>query len=201
MTQARKPSPPASQSELEALYRAGAEAEPDNGLDRMVRARADQALDRAGKRRPARWIAGLATAGALVLAVGIALQQPTPPPSTPTPSALDSADPAPASARPALERAAEMDRLQAPESAILMDQASPVDFAAGRDPDADASIEEIRGLLQSGRLDRAESLLRDLMERKPMIELPDDLAALKSRIAEPGAEPDCGPDRPVNECR
>lgn len=183
MTQARKPSPPASQNELEALYRAAAQAEPDDGLDRMIHARASQAVDRTRKRRPAPWIAGLATAGALVLAVGIALQEPT---HSPTPSALDSA---------------EMDHLQVPESAILMDQASPVDFAAGRDPDADASIEEIRGLLQSGRLDRAESLLQDLMERKPMIELPDDLAALKSRIAEPGAESDCGPDRPVNECR
>lgn len=70
------PKPTRSESsELERLYAAGREIEPAPGMDRIILARAEQAQATTRSHRPARWLGGLATAAALVLAVGVVLQQ------------------------------------------------------------------------------------------------------------------------------
>jgi len=63
---------------LEALYREAGEAEPDAGLDRIIRARADEAVrvGRSANRLP--WLGGLVTASVAIVAIAVVLQQ-TPP--------------------------------------------------------------------------------------------------------------------------
>ena len=82
---------------LEALYREAGEAEPDAGLDRIIRARADEAVrvGRSANRLP--WLGGLVTASVAIVAIAVVLQQ-TPPaerspaiqglPETETPAAF-----------------------------------------------------------------------------------------------------------------
>lgn len=63
---------------LETLYREAGDVEPDAGLDRIIRARADEAAGRA--RSPSRipWLGGLVTASVAIVAIAVVLQQ-TPP--------------------------------------------------------------------------------------------------------------------------
>lgn len=63
---------------LEALYREAGDIEPDAGLERVIRARADEAvrLGRSASRRP--WLGGLVTASVAIVAIAVVLQQ-TPP--------------------------------------------------------------------------------------------------------------------------
>jgi hypothetical protein len=61
--------------ELESLYREAGDAEPSDGLDRIIRARADQAAERTRRRRFAPWIGGLATASVAIVAVTLAIRQ------------------------------------------------------------------------------------------------------------------------------
>ena len=65
-------------SKLEALYSRAGDVEPDSGLDRIVRARADEAIG--GARSPGQipWLGGLVTASVAVVAIALVLQQ-TPP--------------------------------------------------------------------------------------------------------------------------
>ena len=88
-----------SDRDLERLYRDGGDVEPDSGIDRVIRARAEQATkQRSGSpRRP--WIGGLVTASVAVVAIAVVLQQP--PPADRVPEA-----PAPAPAQPEADRAA-----------------------------------------------------------------------------------------------
>lgn len=71
-------------SRLEALYREAGDVEPDAGLDRIVRARADEAVrtSRSSSRLPWR-LGGLVTASVGVLAIALVLQQSPPGPPTP----------------------------------------------------------------------------------------------------------------------
>ncbi len=71
-------------SRLEALYREAGDVEPDAGLDRIVRARADEAVrtGRSSSRLPWR-LGGLVTASVGVLAIAVVLQQSPPGPPTP----------------------------------------------------------------------------------------------------------------------
>lgn len=62
-------------AELETRYRDHGDVEPDPGLDRIIRARAEEAT----RRRPVRgapWLGGLATASMAVVVVAVVLQQP-----------------------------------------------------------------------------------------------------------------------------
>ncbi|HMB39979.1 MAG TPA: hypothetical protein VKO85_12960 [Wenzhouxiangellaceae bacterium] len=69
---------------LEALYREAGDVEPDAGLDRIIRARADEAVrnGRSSNRLP--WLGGLVTASVAVVAIAVVLQQT--PPAGPVPS-------------------------------------------------------------------------------------------------------------------
>ena len=73
-------------SKLEALYSRAGDVEPDSGLDRIIRARADEATR--GARSPGRipWLGGLVTASVAVVAIALVLQQT--PPGEPVPESL-----------------------------------------------------------------------------------------------------------------
>ncbi len=185
MSEQRKRAPGA---ELEAQYRAHGQAEPDAGLDRMIRARADQALARSRPRRPAPWIAGLASAGALVLAVGLIVQQTPPAPdmaptAPPAPGVSDDAAPAlrsaPRPARSAAEPqagAARAPQAEA-ESAFMAELAETAPDAAAR------QLLEIRELIAAGELKAAREQLETLKNERPELEIPEDLArALKDPL-------------------
>lgn len=64
--------------ELQALYREAGDAEPDSGLDRIIRARADEAGRdrRTSNRLP--WLSGLVTASVAIVAISVVLQQSPP---------------------------------------------------------------------------------------------------------------------------
>ncbi|MFP4275869.1 MAG: hypothetical protein ACLFQ2_00450 [Wenzhouxiangella sp.] len=166
----------ADMDKLQALYRQQAEAEPDSGLDRLIRARAEQALATSRRRGPAPWIAGLATAGALVLAIGIVvLQAPPPAPEivhperSAAPLGEDSARAlrsAPMSAQPQADAAR-----AAPagaESALMAELAETAPEAAADD------LQEIRELLAAGQTEAARVRLEQLLENEPDLELPDE---------------------------
>jgi hypothetical protein len=78
MTRTRSSSGKPEQDELAQRYAEHGRVEPPAGLDRMIRARAEQAVAGRSPRRPARWVGGLATGMALVLAVVVVIQQQAP---------------------------------------------------------------------------------------------------------------------------
>lgn len=86
-----------SDRELERLYRDGGDVEPDAGIDRMIRARADLATKQRTRSPRAPWIGGLVTASVAVVAIAVVLQQSPPAGRVPE---------APAPVAPAAERAA-----------------------------------------------------------------------------------------------
>jgi len=61
--------------DLESMYREHGDIEPDPGLDRMIRARADEAAQGSRSRRPAPWIGGLVTASVALIAIAVVLRQ------------------------------------------------------------------------------------------------------------------------------
>lgn len=65
-------------AKLEALYRQARDVEPDAGLDRMIRARAEEAsgAGRSSNRLP--WLGGLVTASVAIVAIAVVLQQAPP---------------------------------------------------------------------------------------------------------------------------
>ncbi|NDY95523.1 hypothetical protein [Wenzhouxiangella limi] len=167
--------------DLQSLYREQAEAEPDSGLDRIIRARAEQALESDQRRRPRPWIAGLATAGALVLAVGVIVQQapqqappPSPQESASAPSAI-SEDAAPA-ARSALPRPAADAQLQSAPAPELTTERAFLSGLAETQAQAKAqAVLDIRALLADGQIEAARERVRALRESQPELELPEDL--------------------------
>jgi hypothetical protein len=80
---------------LDTLYREAGDVEPDAGLDRIIRARAEQAAHagRSSSRFP--WLGGLITASVAIVAIAVVLQQ-SPPrepmPGSPAPQAADEAE-------------------------------------------------------------------------------------------------------------
>ena len=71
---------------LEALYRETGDVEPDAGLDRIIRVRADESSrsGRSSNRLP--WLGGLVTASVAIVAVAVVLQQA--PPGSPPPESF-----------------------------------------------------------------------------------------------------------------
>lgn len=121
---------------LETLYRRAADAEPDPGIDRMIRARA-AAHPVSGHRRVLVWGGGLAAAACLVLAVGIGLQVgPPAPQAPPTPSM-------------------EMDVALPPESGARQEDA----FKAGDKAAAEEDSRELSGASVTGSRVRREPQL------------------------------------------
>jgi hypothetical protein len=184
MTRDTKPDKDARAGELEALYRAQVEVEPDSGLDRIVLARAEQALAARQQQRPRPWIAGLATAGALVLAVGIIVQQ-APPPTQPetspsAPTAGADVEPALRSAPASAPPAARVQSRSAPAPQIAAESAF-VSSLADAEPELESSnqrLVQIRQLLASGEIDEAVDRLKALRTDNPQFEIPEELRHL-----------------------
>jgi len=168
--------------ELQALYREQREAGPDSGLDRMIVARAEQALETSRRRAPAPWVAGLATAGALVLAIGVVILQIQPP----APDIIQAEQ----SAAPVGERSARSLR-----SAPMPAPAQPQADVAGAAPAAAElaftaelaetaprtvvqGLQDVRQLLADGQKEAARARLEQLLENEPDLELPDELRRL-----------------------
>ena len=83
MTEQRKDG---NDGRLETLYRQAGDVEPEAGLDRIIRARAEEAVGsrRSSNRLP--WLGGLATASVAIIAIAVVLQQ-APPGGEPMPEA------------------------------------------------------------------------------------------------------------------
>jgi len=141
-------------TELASIYREHGDAEPDPGLDRIIRARADQAARRSGARPPAPWIGGLVTASVAVIAIAVVLRQaPTgapdearrPAPQTEIPAARS---PAPAPGAAPESGAEGLRRSRTPEQAandtepdeLLEKEAFSADRAAIIDENNEASV-------------------------------------------------------------
>jgi len=174
---------PSNISGIEALYRAHGDAEPDAGLDRIVRAKAEQALQTSKQRRPAPWIAGLATAGVLVLTVGVILQQTAPP----TPEAAPSTVSAPASKEAATSalRSAPMGAPAAQPQAsararpeVSADSAFVTGLAETAAEPVDNKLLEIQTLLDDGQTSAAKNKLEQLIKDQPELDIPEELRIL-----------------------
>jgi len=184
MSRHQAPQESSSQRQLEALYRDHSDIEPDPGLDRMIRARAEQSLEAPRRHRPTPWIAGLATAGALALAVGISLQQaPSPVPemgrSAPPASmlgdepasALRSAPmPEPPAPRPQAEAARAAPDVA--ESAFVAELADTAPERAAR------QLQTIHEMLVAGQDEAARAALEHLLADMPELEVPEELRRL-----------------------
>ena len=83
------------QDRLERLYQDQTPIEPPAGLDRMIRARAEQAIEEERRIKPLPLMGGLATAAVLVLAVAVVIQMPEPTPELPIGETASSPSPAP----------------------------------------------------------------------------------------------------------
>lgn len=70
-------------SRLETLYRKSGDVEPDAGLDRIIRARADEAARAGHERERLPWLGGLVTASVAVVAIAVVMQQAPPDESMP----------------------------------------------------------------------------------------------------------------------
>lgn len=67
-----------TESRLEALYREAGDIEPDAGLDRIIRARADESVRINSSPMKPPWLGGLITAAVAMVAIAVVMQQ-TPP--------------------------------------------------------------------------------------------------------------------------
>ena len=181
--------------ELEALYRSGSHVEPEPGLDRIIRARAEQAATQGKRHRPARWLGGLATAAALVLAIGVALQQGPSEPArmqeTLRSPALDApARPEPAEdLAPTLEREMFSDRSGAAESDVIVTsprQRAPSPVASFRaeeapafevlaEPGPEAWLARIEHLIEHDHLHEAREQLDQFRDQFPETEIPETI--------------------------
>lgn len=159
---------------LDRLYQDQPPVEPPAGLDRMIRAQAEQAVDKDQRHRTLPWMGGLATAAVLVLAVTVVIQMPEPRPDLPrsnlpssesvSPNSIESSarqtatEPAPVAA--ATRAPSRSDRLEISESrarsAAFSDQAlaAPAPAADARSPapardEVDGASESAEASLQA----------------------------------------------------
>lgn len=188
--------------ELEALYRSGRDIEPEPGLDRIIRARAEQAARQGKPQRPARWLGGLATAAALVLAIGVALQQ-SPPEHAELEEALQTSAPAPArraeraeEPAPALQRemlsdragqsesdaavTASRQRAPSPAASFRAEEAPALEVLA--EPEPDAWLGRIERLIEHDHLHEAREQLDQFRNQFPETEIPQ---SINQALAEP----------------
>ena len=166
----QKPATP-EPGELDQLYTAGRDIEPEPGLDRIIRARAEQAAGSPRSHRAARWLGGLGTAAALVLAVGVVLQQsafesdglpadlgePAPSPERTSPAPLAESPPP----RPSLDR---METRAGREAPVLRSRAADSNqpTTLGRQQGAE-TIDSFSGLAAESELSESESADTELL--------------------------------------
>jgi cytoskeletal protein RodZ len=158
---------PRDKDPLDRLYQDQPPLEPPAGLDRMIRARAEQAVEKDQRPRTLPWMGGLATAAVLVLAVSVVIQMPEPRPDLPRPESVSpnsiesSARQTPTEPAAAPTRApSQSDRLEISEnrarSAAFSDQAlaAPAPTAEARRPaptrdEVDGASESAEASLQA----------------------------------------------------
>lgn len=217
---------------LEALYRTAGEVEPDGGLDRIIRARADEAARtrRASNRVP--WLGGLVTASVAIVAIAVLLQQ-TPPgerlPESLAPQASDPPDafmapsmgaqsqqevsadagralpdntaeeaPSPRANRSQMYEQmretvpqAESESRQRVTAEPKVEAAAPASDSDGATLDrtmvtgsrasaaapesADAIVDELRKLIEAGRIESARDLRDRVGALHPELDLPEDI--------------------------
>lgn len=198
----------ASQDALDRMYREAGRLEPGAGLDRIVRARAEQALsEQRARSRPGTrpWVAGLATAAIAVVALLAVIQQvpsPDAAPPLPEPSAADAAGIADAAPQAPVSPPATMasdwsesSASQASEQAArtaarerrIRDEASRLSsvqvfgsrvMESSYQAATDELIEGLRALVADGRIDEARRRLEAIEKTGDDVQLPDDLAAV-----------------------
>lgn len=173
---------PVDTDEVQALYREQREAGPDSGLDRVIIARAEQALTTSRRRGPTPWIAGLATAGALVLAIGVIIVQ-MPPPEPDIMQAERTAAPAGESSSRALRsaplRAPAQPQADAADAAPAAAESAFIAEPAESTPERRTQVlEDIRQLLADGQHEAARTRLEQILDSEPDLELPDELRRL-----------------------
>jgi len=166
------------QAELKALYERDGQVEPDAGLDRMIRARADEAVSQPARSRTLPWMGGLATAAVLVLAVGVVyqIQPPTAPQFEAEPDSgfMTDEDQAPPAAPPALEdrqlesvgesRSSRAERRQSPAPAQSLRESVPME--------AEQAGEELDRVTVTGsRLRYAQEVTEEAEERQVAFDL------------------------------
>ncbi len=191
-----KPSP----NELEALYRTGRDAEPEPGLDRIIRARAEQATKSVGLTQPTRWLGGVATAAALVLVIGVTLQQREPETvrfeeafQAPAPAAMRRQEPAAALA-PTAERPMSSDSSGYSEPAEAVAEARQRSRAPAASVDIEDGmgqleparwLDQIQRLVKQGRLEEAREQLEQFQNQFPETDIPD---TIDRPLAEPESD-------------
>lgn len=199
-----------SMAELESRYADSDDVAPGDGLDRIVRARADQAVASQRARRKVPWLGVLTSASVAALAVIVVVQLP---PSDRAPdvqllqedatssrlepegsgisnpararsgeSRAQASIPAPTAA-PQAERAAPQSASEAP-SGLSDLQAFENEGAApvAPEPEPETLLQFIREQLEQGNRARARELGTDFKRMYPECELPEDL---RSALAEP----------------
>jgi len=145
---------------LEALYREAGDVEPDAGLDRIIRARADQAA-RAG-RSPGRlpWLGGLITASVAIVAIAVVLQQ-SPPgepvPGSPAPQASDEAE---AFTAPSIGAGADLE-LSARRQRARSETQSDADTAQAEPPPSAARANDDRQVTEQHRAARLGDIVAE----------------------------------------
>lgn len=187
---------------LESMYREHGDAGPSEGLDRIIRARAEHAARESAERKPRRriapWVGGLATASVAIVAIAVVLRQSPPAgdlagPDRAEPGAeavqAPAAEAPPASSAPPVGRAARL--ATEPDTAGLapaQGESAAGDSLRARRPAADDPAEllaAIRARLDDGDTEAARALLTALRSRHPGTAVPEDIAAAMDEAAAP----------------
>ena len=178
--------------ELEVLYRQAGDVEPEAGLDRIVRARAEQTRRERAPSGRLPWLGGLVTASVAVVAIAVVLQQ-IPPgesgPETIGPTELREPE---AFMAPSVAARAEREESRAADRAGKANGKlqSATSRQARAAPDLAPSAPESEAATQQGRSRRA---------RDNDTEQQDDIAVERYRAI--SAEIADDPDRMLNEIR
>jgi hypothetical protein len=167
--------------ELEKLYQEQSDIEPDGGLDRLIRAQAEHAVQAQGHRRPAPWTAGAATAAALVLSVGVVIHQTDAPQvqpalmEAPTPEAGEAQS---LGSAPMTARSAEIQADAAPAPQVMRSSAFVAEEEDADMQSAEQQLSAVRELLAAGNTDEARARLQELIDEYPDFSIPENLQDL-----------------------
>lgn len=170
-------------SRLEVLYREAGDVEPDAGLDRIVRARAEEAARtaRSSSRLPWR-LGGLVTASVAVLAIAVVLQQSPPGPlrssGTPeTDAPIERSEPE-AFMSPSAGADATLKSTADPRSGIREMESAGADAAQAAPAPSPALREPLRSLSEEERAARLDDIIAEQAASvaEPADRLPEEIA-------------------------
>jgi hypothetical protein len=190
--------------ELASLYNRHRDddIEPEAGLDRLIRARAEAATEAPRSNRSLPWVGGLATASLAIVALAVVLQQTPTDERHETDIATDALSrPAPASDEPSPKAASNRQarvvdrkrsgsgeqRFKSAERSLPESGAAAVEETTeavrAEAPAADADDPErwiaiIRALIDRGEIETARRQVDQLRKTNPEFQLPEDIGAL-----------------------